>query len=887
MRVPLRWLKEYVEVEMSPEELANRLTMAGLEVDSVEYLGQHWDKIVTAHVLWAERIKGSDHLSATRVTDGTRELSVVCGAPNVAAGQKVALAQVGAKIGDLVIQPKKAMGVLSEGMICSPRELGLSDEHMGIYVLPPETPVGVPLREVLGETIIDLDIKAHRGDLYCMIGIAREVAAFSGKQLHTPAIKVTEHGRPASELMSLVVEDSDLCPRYTARVITGVKIGPSPHWLAERLAHVGLRSINNVVDITNYVMLEYGQPLHAFDYDKVAEHRIIVRRARAGETIKTLDGVERKLTSEMLLITDPNGPTGIAGVMGGSTSEVSDTTTNILLEAAHFKATNIRRTAVALGMRTDASSRFEKGVDPELTAVAADRAAQMMVELAGGTVAPGRVDFYPEPVQRRKLPFTPDEVEWLTALRVTQDEIVQRLGALGFGVEPEENSARVLVTVPTWRWDIEESADLVEEVAREIGYDKIPSTIPQGELPEPLRVSWFEREEFVRDVLVGRGLTETVTYPLTSRATMAKLFSPQLLAAGNAGVGTLLLSGPDSVARLAPPLPTGTSALQAPPLPTGTSALQAPPQPAGTSALQAPPQSGVALAPEQVPAIVLANALSSELEAMRLTLMGSLLTVLRENAKHESAGLRFFELGRRYLPTPEMAEGTGLAEERRTLGIVLSGPAEISWAGAARDADFYDLKGVVESLLAALKVSRYRFTAIQHPTFHPGRCALLEVAVANDAPAQALAETGAGAWQRVGILGEVHPEVQEAFDLPRRAYLAELDLERLYAGVPGRITYQGFSRYPAVTRDLAMVVGQEVPAQAVQTLIWATGGALVRSVALFDVYTGEPIPAGKKSLAYTVVYQSNERTLTDQEVDALQGRIVAEIAQQLGGTLRG
>ncbi|HEY7126253.1 MAG TPA: phenylalanine--tRNA ligase subunit beta [Ktedonobacterales bacterium] len=853
MRVPLRWLREYVEVEMSPEELANRLTMAGLEVDAVEHLGQHWDKIVTAHVLWAERIKGSDHLSATRVNDGTHEWSVVCGAPNVAAGQKVALAQVGAKIGDLVIQPKKAMGVMSEGMICSPRELGLNDEHNGIYVLPPETPVGVPLSEVLGETIIDLDIKAHRGDLYCMIGIAREVAAFSGKQLHTPEVKVTEQGRPASELMSLVVEDSDLCPRYTARVITGVKIGPSPHWLAERLTHMGLRSINNVVDITNYVMLEYGQPLHAFDYDKVAEHRIVVRRARAGETIKTLDDVQRKLTTDMLLITDPNGPTGIAGVMGGSTSEVSDATTNILLEAAHFKATNIRRTAVALGMRTDASSRFEKGVDPELTGVAADRAAQLMVELAGGTVAPGRVDFYPEPVKRRRLPFTPDEVEWLTALRVTQDEIVQTLRALGFGVEPEEHSERVLVTVPTWRGDVEESADLVEEVAREIGYDKIQSTIPQGELPEPLHGSWFEREEFVRDVLVGRGMVETVTYPLTSRATMAKLFSPQLLAAGSAGA--LLLGGPDSVA------------------------------------LQASGEAGqnraVAIAPEQIPAIVLANSLSSELEAMRLTLMGSLLTVLRENAKHESAGMRFFELGRRYLPTAELKEGTGLAEERRTLGMVLSGPAEVSWAELPRDADFYDLKGVVESLLASLKIGSYRFTAIQHPTFHPGRCALLEVAVSTDAPAGALAETGAGAWQRVGILGEVHPQVQEAFDLPRRASLTELDLERLYAGVPGRIAYQGFSRYPAVTRDLAIVVGQDVPAQAVQSVIWATGGALVRSVALFDVYTGEPIPAGKKSLAYTVVYQSDERTLTDQEVDALQGRIVAEVAQQLGGTLRG
>ena len=393
MKAPYSWLKEYVDITLSPEELAERLTLAGLEVDRVEY---PWPNIITAEIIWLEKVKGSDHLSATRVWTGREELSVVCGAPNIKLHDKVPLARIGAKVGDIVIAEKRAMGVLSQGMLCSPRELGLSDDHEGIFILPKDTPVGIPFGKLMGEAVIDLDIKAHRGDLFCMVGIAREIAAFTGERLREPETAVKEKGAAASKLLKVEVRDPELCPRFTARVVRGVKIGPSPAWMAERLTAAGMRPINNVVDVTNYVMLELGQPLHAFDYDKVADHTIIVRRAEPGEKLTTLDGVERTLTSEMTLVTDPAGPNVIAGIFGGARVEVSDETTNLILEAAHWNPVNIRRTSQALALRTEASGRFEKNPDISLTTVALDRAAQLIAQLAGGQVAPGYVDVYAE-----------------------------------------------------------------------------------------------------------------------------------------------------------------------------------------------------------------------------------------------------------------------------------------------------------------------------------------------------------------------------------------------------------------------------------------------------------------------------------------------------------
>ncbi|TMC15164.1 MAG: phenylalanine--tRNA ligase subunit beta, partial [Chloroflexi bacterium] len=449
MRVPLSWLKDYVAITMSPEELAHTLTMAGLEVEAIDYIGKPWgDKIITAQIMHLEPVKGSDHLNYTRISTGTQELGVICGAPNIKLGDKVPLALPGAQIGDITISETRKMGYISQGMLCSLRELGIGSDHSGIYILDTDTKLGQPLVNLLGEVVLEFSIKAHRGDLSSILGIAREVAALTGQPLRLPAITIHEQGTPATEMVKVTVDAPELCPRYTARVISGVKLGPSPSWLGRRLLAAGMRPINNVVDITNYVMLECGQPLHAFDYDLVPEHHIIVRRAYQGETLKTLDDVQRKLTPDMLLITDPTGPTAIAGVMGGAKSEVNDQTQTILLEAANFLGSSIRRTSVKLGLRTDASSRFEKRLDPELVLIGTKRACQLMQELAGGTAHPGVIDCYPQPVQPRTIPFSTEDVAWLTSMKVTQDDVTKALSPLGFAVTTDELDGQMLVAVP-------------------------------------------------------------------------------------------------------------------------------------------------------------------------------------------------------------------------------------------------------------------------------------------------------------------------------------------------------------------------------------------------------------------------------------------------------
>ncbi len=841
MRVPLSWLKDYVDIEMTPEELAHTLTMAGLEVEAIDYVGKEWgDKIITAQIDYLEKVPGSDHLSYTRINTGTEELGVVCGAPNIKQGDKVPLAQLGSKVGDLVIGEKRTLGYLSQGMLCSLRELGIGNDHAGIYILDPNVEIGQKLVDVLGEVVLDFAIKAHRGDLSSVIGIAREVAALTGKTLRIPQPVLHERGTPTSELIKVKVEDTDLCPRYSARVISNVKIAPSPSWMGRRLLAAGMRPINNIVDITNYVMLEFGQPLHGFDYELIPEHTIIVRHAHEGEQMTTLDDVKRKLTTDMLLISDPTGPTAIAGVMGGAKSEVNANTATVMLEAANFRAGSVRHSSVVLGLRTDASSRFEKGLDPELVIAGANRACQLLEELAGGSVHPGSVDIYPQPVQPRTIQFSIDEVEWLIGMKVTQDEVVETLSALGFIVMPDEQGRRMLVTVPTYRADVVEGADLVEEVIRLIGYDKIPSTIPTGPLPEPSIDTWFEREQEVRTHLIGAGLNEIVTYSMTSRARMLNL-----LAQANATSARYLLQAPVGIAGKAQ---------------------------ADIAAREEASKAVATFDARSLPAVVLANPLSSDMEAMRLTLMSSLLETVQENSKRNRAGLRFFEIGRRYLPVKGHAN---LPDERRTVGIALCGPAEISWSSElARPADFYDLKGVVETLLASLKITHYRFTPTQHPTFHPGRCALLELPLYEET------------LSPVGIVGEVHPVVQQRYDLPHRAYLCEIDLERLYAAIPMRQTYQPISRHQELTRDLAVVVDEQVPVQDIQEAIVRHGGELLRSATLFDIYTGDPIPAGKKNLTYSLVYQSQERTLTDAEANELQDRILQALHGEFGAILR-
>ncbi len=848
MRVPLSWLKEYVDIKMSPEELAHILTMAGLEVETIDYIGASWgDKIITAQITHLEKVEKSDHLNYTHVNTGQSELGVVCGAPNIKLGDKVPLALVGAQVGDITIGESKKMGYVSQGMLCSPRELGMGNDHSGIYILDDDTPLGERLSDILGEVVFDFSIKAHRGDLSSIIGIAREVAALTQQELRIPQPVIHEQGTPATEMAQVTIEAPDLCPRYAARIVSNVQLGPSPSWMGRRLLAAGMRPISNVVDITNYVMLEFGQPLHGFDYNLVRQHHIIVRRAHEGETLTTLDEVKRKLTPDMLLITDPEGPTAIAGVMGGAISEIHDKTTTVLLEAANFNATSVRRTSTVLGLRTDASSRFEKGLDPELTIAGANRAAQLLVELAGATVNPGIIDVYPAPVKPRTIAFTTHEVEWLTGMKVTQSEVVDALQALHFEVaaDSDELGEKMLVTVPTYRGDIEEGADLVEEVLRIIGYDTLPSTIPTGPLPEPLAESWFDREQEIRTRLVGAGLNEIITYAMTSRARMVNILAQADIQSARflSGASTVPANGKQEHTIAA-------------------------------HATNGKPS--VPFEAQSVPAVVLRNPLTNDLEAMRLTLMSGLLETVQENSKRNTSGLRFFEIGRRYLPSDDVHKQP---DERRSVGIALCGPAEISWVTElGRPADFYDLKGVIETLLDGLHIAHYRFTPTQHPTFHPGRCAFVEV--------PRISGTGEEIFSPIGVLGEVHPLVQQRYDLPHRAYLCELDLEMLYAAVPAHLTYETISRHQELTRDLAIVVDQQLSAQEVRNVIVSSGGELLRSVTLFDVYTGEPIPVGKKSLTYSLVYQSSDRTLTDADANTLQDKIVHALHDTYSATLR-
>lgn len=846
MKVPYSWLQEYVDFDLSPEELAKKLTMAGLEVDRVEH---RWQHIVTARISWKEAIKGSDHLNATRVSTPTseRELSVVCGAPNISAGDVVPLALPGAEFEGsdgqtLTIGVSQKRGVLSEGMLCSPRELGLSNDHEGIYLLPNDTPLGVSL----AEDIIDLDIKAHRGDLFSIVGVAREVAAFSNTRLKRISVKPKEIGKKKiAAYAKLTIEAKDLCPRFMVRVIRNVQIGPSPLWLVRRLAAAGVRSISNVVDITNYVMLELGQPLHAFDYDKVADHHIIVRRAAAGEKLQTLDGQDRTLTSDMVLVCDAQGPLSIAGVMGGASSEVSATTTHILLEAATWMPGNIRRTSSQLGLRSEASSRYEKGVDPELVHQGLDRAAQLMSELACGEVVPGCLDVYSQRATQRTIEYSARDCEWLLGYTVTSDEAKSALQALEFGVESVPDSDTLLVSIPTWRGDVVESADLVEEVARVLGYDRITGTLPTGTLPDPQTENWFDRLETVRNSVAGAGYHEIVTYPLTNRATMLNLLTD------HHDVTPLLVGAVDELEQMPAHIQRGEKAAMTP------------------LGIALPP-----LLPEQLPAIVIVNPLSTRQELLRLTLQANVLEVAAANIKQGMQSVNCFEVGLRYINLPV---GTSLLpQERKTLAIVSTGRKDDDWIDHGRDVDFFDLKATLEMLFTQWHIAGVHFTQTHHPTFHPGRCALIEIAIEHN---------GVQARHPVGIMGEIHPVVAQRFEIEQRIFIAEIDLERLYIG-HRKPHFAAISRYPALIRDLAIIVDTTVSSEALTAVIRDIGGDVVRSVTLFDVYTGPSIPAGKQSLAFTITYQSDDRTLGDEEGDAQRKRVAEVLFERFGAVIR-
>jgi phenylalanyl-tRNA synthetase beta chain len=798
MRIPLSWLRELVPITLPPKEVARRLTMAGLEVSGMEQVGGAWENVFVGLVRRVMPHPNADRLRLCEVDLGGERWTVVCGAPNVAEGQKVAFAKVGARLfsprtGTLeTLRPARIRGVLSEGMICSEAELGLGEDHTGILVLPEDAPVGAPLAGVLGDTVLEIEVTPNRPDALSLLGVAWEVGALTGQRVRLPETTYPTEGEPIEELVRGEVWDPALCPRYTGALIRGVRVGPSPPWLQERLRRGGLRPINNVVDVTNYVMLEYGQPLHAFDYDTLQGRAVIVRQARPGEVLVTLDGQERPLTPPMLVIADAQRPIGLAGVMGGANSEVSERTVNILLEAAAFDPLNTRRTAQALKLRTEASVRFEKGLRPHLPPVALRRAVRLILQVAGGKAAPGILDIRSDGGEEKPLLLTARRLRQVLGMEVPLPRARQVLESLGFRVAPLPEEA-LEVTPPFWRSDISCEDDLVEEVIRILGYDTVPTTTLSTPIPPYQPFPLWEVAEEVRDLLVACGMQEVITYSLVSREALERV---------------------------------------------------------GVPAAQA---------------LRVANPLSPRWEYLRTTLRASLLETAAANRPHGDGPLRLFEVGRIYIPRP----GDLPREEEWVAGLLTGPRSPTAWLREEGVLGFYEAKGVVEEVLEALGISP-TFTPHHDPFFLPGRCALV---AAGDIP--------------LGVLGEVHPAVAERFALGKEPVaFFEVGVEAILRARPPRARrFRPLPRYPGARRDLALVVGQEVPARKVEEVI--RRHPLVAGCLLFDVYSGPPVPPDKRSLAYRLTFQSPHRTLTSQEVEQALQEVVEALRREVGAIPRG
>lgn len=823
MRIPFSWLSEYCDPDLAAGEVAELLSMRAVEVERVVRIGvQSTEGFVVGRVVSAERHPNADRLSVCEVDTGEETRTIVCGAPNVAAGQTVPVALPGAVLpGGQELGRAKLRGVVSDGMILSETELQVGEDAAGIMVLgegPPGdglTP-GLALAEVLpiAESVLDLELNPNRSDCFGVYGVAREVHAITGAPL-APApwegdAEATGEGE-VGDIASIAVEVPELCPRFTARAFTDVAIGPSPPWLKARLIAAGMRPISNVVDITNYVMLMTAQPLHAFDLDRVPGGELIVRTARDGETMTTLDGVERRFDPESVLVCDRDGPTAIAGIMGGQTSEVSTETTRVLLEVATWNGVNILRTSSMLGLRSDASTRFEKQLHPELAIRAQRIASRLIVELCGARLVPGTIDAAVEPPTRHVVSLQGARLDSLLGVHVDRDEAVEHLDRLGFEVELSgERDLRA--TVPAHRhYDVTREADLVEEVGRLHGFDLLPRTLPE----HADRIGGLGREQRLRrlaeDVMRDLGLCEIVSWAFAS---------------------------PDLPERLQ--LPDGDSR-------------------------RAP--------------IATHNPLTAEHSTLRTTLLGGLLDAARRNLAHDVDRVALFESGRAYLRQPAPREGGELAgafpgelrppayEPHRIAALAIGPLAPRSWRAPGEAADFYDAKGILEALGAELK-AQFDLTAAGEPFLHPGRSARIAVA-----------------GRDCGWIGELHPLVAREWDLPGGAGF-ELDLASLLAESRlGLERYEDVTTHPAVLQDLAVLVAEEVEAERVRAAVLRGGGELLASAEVFDLYRGDQVGEGRKSLALRLEFRAPDRTLTDAEVGERREAIREELAQ-IGGALR-
>ena len=807
MKASLQWMNEYVPLDLNrpAQELADELTQAGIPVEEVLSMDPGLKKIYTGKIVEITKHPDADKLQVCQVqclSEDGEEITkqIVTAATNVAVGQIVPVAYHKSRLADgTEIKKGKLRGVVSEGMFCSVAEFGISsdlvrpEEAQGIYIFPEGTPIGLDIKEalMLDDTVYEFELTANRADCFSMVGLSREFGIMTNQKALFPVIMVNENGESIEGKASVAIEAHDLCTRFTSRLVTNVTIEPSPLWMQNRLRNSGIRPINNVVDVTNYVMLELGQPMHAYDYDCVADHTLIARRAKAGETLTTLDGNERELNESMLIIADTKGPIGVAGVMGGLTSEVTDKTTNVLFEAAVFNGPSIRRTSKALGMRSEASGRFERGVNHKYTAYAIDRAAQLLQQICPSCkVSVGVIDVYPEPVEQRTVTFTAEQINDYLGTSIEKDRMVDILTKLEFGITESGDTIESLV--PTWRDDVTGMPDIAEEVARIVSYDNIAPTIPVAILSSGGMTPKKALTKEVTHYLAHAGLSQIITFSFMHKDGLTNMM-----------------------------LPEGDN---------------------------------------RYTAIPILNPISEEFPYMRTTLVPAVIEAAKRNIAQQNKDLWLFETANVY--EPKALPLTEVPHERpMACGIMMGKVTEAAWNQAQRDTDFYDVKGVVDGLLAKLGLTQYDIQPSSESYYHPGVSAhytVNGVTIAN--------------------YGELHPQVVKNFDLSGKVYMFEIDLEAVLSITVPPFRYQSFSKFPGTSRDLAIVAPVSVTSGDIVALIKEHGGEYLESVSIFDVYEGEHIEAGYRSLAYNLQFRSMEGTLNDEDIDGAIQAIIDALA---------
>lgn len=814
MQVSIKWLKDYIDFDWTAEELADRFTMAGVPVENVIHADEGLDKVITGRIEQIEAHPDSDHLQVCQMNVGTGEnIQIITGAQNVREGQIVPVAMIGAKLPNgMHIKKGKLRGLPSNGMLCSAGELHLDlsrlteEEKDGIYILPADTAVGVPVKDVLGldDVVLEFELTANRGDCFSVFGLVREISVLTGNQPHWPEIAVKEDAAEASaDLVNCAIDESaeKLCDRYSARVMENVKIGPSPDWMQQRLESAGIRAINNVVDVTNFVMLELGQPMHAYDYDKIEGHTLTARQAKAGENLHTLDDSSRLAKGDELVIADAAHPAGLAGIMGGLETEITEQTKTVVFEAASFYGPRIRRTARACGLHSEASGRFERGVDVTQTPRALERACQLLQEMGAGTVAKGIVDCYPHPREQVTIDFTAEQINRRLGTQIPGAKMMDILSRLGFeGEEKEGQTECYSVRVPSWRNDCTCMEDLSEEVARIYGFDRIPASMPFGSM---MQGKQSEKQSFItkiRHTLVSLGMTEELSFSFTSNELLDKMNVPK-----------------DSPLREAIPI---------------------------------------------------MNPLTDDAPLVRTTLLTSIMENTVRNLSRKNTDLKLFDVAPvfhpKQLPMTELPE-----ESVMIVGLITGHREKNGWNQGKEMVDFFDMKGIVEQCLAQLGISKYTVEAGNHFAMHPGKTAFFKKGK-----------------EIIATVGELHPKVAENFGLKQKAYVFEMSLAILMKYVPKHFHFDSLPKYPAVERDLALLVDEDAASSALEHVIIQHGGKYFAGVTLFDVYTGKQVAKGKKSLAFSLKYQSKDRTLTDEEVDKSFQNIVKALKDGFGAELR-